>query len=227
MANPRLLRLARALLFLTIVYNVAEGVVAIVAGIRAGSLVLISFGADSYLEVMAAAAVLWRLSFKDEESGERAEEKALRLIGATFLLLATAVTYQAAISLTHHDRADGSPVGVILLLASVTMMPILAVTKLWTAARGAIPALAAEARETIACSYLSFTALTGAGAVWLFGWWWLDALAALLMVPWLVKEGFEGLKGEACFDGTSPCWCRGCLLGLRQCAPTCCEPVCC
>ncbi len=109
MNRPRLLRFARALLVLTIAYNVVEGVVAITAGVQAGSLVLVSFGADSYLEVMAAAAVLWRLSFKDEEAGERAEAKALRLIGATFLLLAAAVTYQAATPFVHREKPTTLP----------------------------------------------------------------------------------------------------------------------
>jgi divalent metal cation (Fe/Co/Zn/Cd) transporter len=96
-------------------------------------------------------------------------------------------------------------------------MPVLAMAKLRTAARSNLPALAAEAKETVACSGLSLTALTGLGATAAFGLWWIDPIAALVMVPWLVKEGREGVKGEACFEGARVCWCRECWWGLRTC----------
>jgi divalent metal cation (Fe/Co/Zn/Cd) transporter len=223
----RLTRLAVGLLVLTILYNIGEGVIAVYAGITANSLVLVAFGADSYLEVLAAGAVLWRLSYRDEEAGERAEQRAMRLIGATFLLLAAAVVFQAVLSLAGQEAAKESRLGLLLLAASLLVMPVLSLAKLWTAARAKMPALAAEAKETIACSYLSLTAFTGLVATALLGWWWLDAAAALLLVPWLIKEGLEGLRGEACFDGARPCFCRSCRFGIRACTPACCVPVCC
>jgi hypothetical protein len=79
----------------------------------------------------------------------------------------------------------------------------------------------------VACSYLSLTAFAGLLGTALLGWWWLDAGAALLLVPWLVREGLEGVRGDACFDGLRPCFCRTCLGGLRSCAPVCCTPACC
>jgi len=212
-----LVRLAIGLLVATAVYNVFEGAIAIYSGLAADSITLVAFGADSYLEVLAAGAVLWRLSFKDEEAGERAEARALRFIGATFLILAAAVVFQSALSLYGREGADESLAGIILLAASLVLMPILSLAKLWTAARAQMPALAAEARETIACSYLSLTALAGLLAVAIAGWWWIDAIAALLLVPWLVREGLEALRGEACYDGSNPCFCRQCLYGLRNC----------
>lgn len=220
-------RLAVALLVLTLLYNVGEGVIAVYAGIEAGSLVLLTFGADSYLEVLAAGAVLWRLSHRDEEAGERAEQRAMRLIGATFLMLAAAVLFQATLALTGGQAADESRLGLALLAASLLVMPVLSFAKLWTAARARLPALAAEAKETIACSYLSLAAFSGLAATALLGWWWLDATAAVLLVPWLVKEGIEGLRGEACVDGERPCFCRSCLFGVRGCVPVCCAPACC
>jgi divalent metal cation (Fe/Co/Zn/Cd) transporter len=225
---PRLFRLAVALLLLTALYNVGEGVLAIMAGLNAGSLTLLAFGADSYLEVLAAGAVLWRLTYRDAEQGERAEQRAMRVIGATFLVLAAAVVVQSMLALMGHDAAETSPLGLLLLLASLLIMPVLSLAKLWVAARAQLPALAAEAKETVACSYLSLTAFAGLVAVALVGWWWLDAVTAVLLVPWLVREGLEGVRGDACFEGVRPCFCRPCWFGLRHaCRSLCCAPVCC
>ena len=223
----RFRRLAVALLVATALYNVGEGIIAIASGLHANSLTLLAFGADSYLEVLAAGAVLWRLSYRDDEQGERAEQRALRIIGATFLLLAAAVVFQAVASLAGREAADESRLGLILLAASLVLMPLLSLAKLWTAARAKLPALAAEAKETVACSYLSLTAFAGLLATALLGWRWLDATAALLLVPWLVREGLEGVRGGTCFEGLGPCFCRSCLGGLRSCTPVCCTPACC
>lgn len=213
---------AVSLIAVTLVYNVGEGLVSIWSGWVAGSLTLLAFGADSYLEVLAAAAVLWRMSYRDAETGERAEARAMRLIGTTFLLLAAAIVLESALALGRHEGAERSLPGLAVLIVSATVMPAIAFGKLWTAARLGLPIVAAEAKETIACSYLTLTALSGIAAVFLFGWWWLDAAAALLMAPWLIREGREGLRGDACFDGTSVCFCRHCLFGLRRCTGTCC-----
>lgn len=226
-ANPR--RLAMALLAVTAVYNVGEGIVAIISGVMAGSLTLLAFGADSYLEVAAAVAVMWRLTFVDDEEGEAAEARVLKFIGWTFLILAAAVTLEAAHSLVTRDGAESSAAGIALLALSLVLMPLLSLGKLWVAARGQIPALAAEAKETVACSYLSLTAFAGLVATALLGLWWLDAIGALLLVPWLVREGLEGVRGDACFGGSRPCFCQACLGGLRECDPAahCCVPACC
>jgi divalent metal cation (Fe/Co/Zn/Cd) transporter len=219
--------LAVALLLVTFAYNFGEGFFALWAGLQANSVVLLSFGADSYIEVFAAAAVIWRLSYADEAAGERAERRALRFIGASFLLLAGAIVFQSVFSLASGAGADESTLGLLVLVASVTLMPALSLVKLWTAARTGMPVLAAKAKETMVCSYLSVTALGGVLAVLLFGWWWLDPVAALLMVPWLIKEGREGLNADACFDDLHPCFCRSCLFGIRDCTPVCCTPACC
>lgn len=207
----------------TLLYNVFEGAASIIAGINANSLTLVAFGSDSYLEVLAAGAVLWRLSYKDEEEGERAEGRAMRVIGITFLLLAAGIAFQAVLSLADGKGAQESLFGLAVLALSLTLMPVLSLGKLWLAARTQMPVLAAEAKETIACSYLSLTAFAGLIAVALVGWWWLDSVAALLMVPWLVKEGVEGVKAEACFEGVVPCFCRLCFFGLRSCQAPCCQ----
>jgi divalent metal cation (Fe/Co/Zn/Cd) transporter len=215
-------------LIVTLAYNATEGVLSIIAGLQAESIVLLSFGADSYLEVAAASAVLWRLSYHDEEAGEQAEERAMRFVGATFLLLAVAVVFQSIYALSQRQGAEASTLGLLILCASLLLMPLLAGAKLWAAAQGNMPALAVEAKETIACSYLTLTALGGLLAVALFGWWWLDAIAALAMVPWLIKEGLEGIRADACFDGEGRlCFCIHCLFGMTKCTPVCCVPPCC
>lgn len=218
----RLRRLAFALLGVTIVYNIAEGLIAIAEGMRAESVALIGFGADSYIEVAAAGALVWRLTYRDEEAGERAEARALRFVGATFLALATYVVVSAAIAIASREGADESLVGVGLAGASVTLMPLIAIAKLRVARDLGSGALAAEAKETVACSYLSWTLLVGLAANAVLGWWWLDPLTALLLAPWLVREGIEGLRAETCFDGARLCWCRNCLWGMIGCRGACC-----
>ncbi|HLA19217.1 MAG TPA: hypothetical protein VJ253_07835 [Dehalococcoidia bacterium] len=213
---------AKLLLIATALYNVGEGIIAIWSGVAAGSLALIAFGADSYLEVAAASAVLWRISTADEELGERREQRAMRLIGWTFLALAAAVLYQAFAAIAGRQGADESLVGVGLALASVIVMPLVALAKLRTAAATKLVALAAEAKETLACSYLSVALLLGLVANVILGWWWLDPATALVLVPWLVKEGLEGARGDVCFEGLTACFCRSCFYGIRRCQAACC-----
>ncbi len=217
-----MLQTARLLIAATLLYNVVEGVVAIWAGLQAGSISLLAFGADSYLEVAAASVVLWRLGVSDPERGERVEQWALRFIGWTFLALAAAVLFQSGWALSTRSGASESVVGIILAAASVTLMPAVALWKLRTAANGNILALAAEAKETLACSYLSITLLVGLAANALFGWWWLDATTALLLAPWLIREGLENVRGEHNGDEEQLCFCRGCLYGMRTCRRPCC-----
>jgi divalent metal cation (Fe/Co/Zn/Cd) transporter len=140
-------------------------------------------------------------------------------------VLAGAVAFQSIYALTTRNHAEESPLGLAVLATSLVTMPVLSFAKLWVAARAQMPVLAAEAKETIACAYLTLTALAGVVAIFLFGWWWLDAVAALLMIPWLVKEGREGLRGENCVEGGRPCFCRRCLFGLRGCRAACCTPA--
>jgi divalent metal cation (Fe/Co/Zn/Cd) transporter len=221
-AERRSLTTARILLIVTILYNAAEGILAIAAGAAASSLALVAFGADSYLEIAAGLAVLWRINISDPERGEAAERLALRVIGWTFLALSVAIIFQAASAFASRDGAEESIFGIALALASVVVMPALALWKLKVAADVRLLALAAEAKETIACSYLSLTLLAGLVANLAFGWWWLDPVTALLLVPRLVREGLEGIRGDTCFEGLTTCFCRACLYGLRQSQAVCC-----
>lgn len=195
-------RTARRLVGATMVYNAVEGVLAIGAGIAAASIALVGFGLDSYIELAAATALLWRLRVEargaSREVVERTERRVHRFIGATFVALALYVTVQAVWVLWRAIPPEESPLGIVLAAASLVAMPLIAWGKLRAAREVGSAALRAEAKETLACSYLSFTLLLGLALNAAAGWWWADPAAALLMVPWLVKEGREGLRGDEC-----------------------------
>ncbi len=217
-------RTAKSLLLFTIIYNVAEGVIAISAGIAAGSISLVAFGADSYLEVAAASVVYWRLTSNNPDPEGKTEERIERFIGWTFLALAFAVVVQVVFSIANSTGASESIVGIALAIASATIMPAVAIWKLRLAADLDLRSLAAEAKETLACSYLSITLLVGLTFNALLGWWWLDPLTALLLVPWLIKEGLEGIRADDDDEeevSMQLCSCRTCLFGLRRPRSTC------
>ena len=127
---------------------------------------------------------------------EETERRVLRFIGLTFLVLAAYVTVEAGISLWRRERPSESAIGIALAIASLIVMPAVSFGKLRAASALGSESLRAEAKETLACSYLSLTLLVGLAANALAGWWWADPVAALLMVPWLVSEGIEGWRGE-------------------------------
>lgn len=193
-------RIALWLVGATMAYNVAEGVVALWAGARADSIALVGFGLDSFIECAAAAALFWRLSIEarglEPETVERSERQVHRFVGGTFLALALYVLIQAGWTLFEHEMVEESLIGIILASVSLIVMPLVSWGKLHAAKAIGSGALRAEAKETLACSYLSFTLLLGLVANAVAGWWWADPIAALLMVPWLVKEGMEGIRGE-------------------------------
>jgi len=185
----------------TILYNTIEAVVALWAGATARSIALVGFGLDSVIEIAASVALLWRLRVEangaDEEALEAAERRVYRFVGMTFFALAVYVAAVSVWTLFGGRAPAESVVGIILAAASLVAMPIIAWAKLRAAAGLGSVALRAEAKETLACSYLSLTLLLGLAANAYLGWTWADPVAALLMVPWLVKEGLEGVRGEA------------------------------
>jgi cation diffusion facilitator family transporter len=186
--------------YFTVGWNVIEGVVAIGAGIIAGSVALIGFGVDSSIEVISALGLLWRLrkagpeATVAEESG--AERRALYVVAATFLLLAAYITFEAVSSLIGREEPNRSTVGLVLSVLSLVIMPALAWWKQRTGREMGSRALVADAAETWVCSYLSLALLAGVGLHELFGWWWADAVGALAMLPVILWQGWETL-GEA------------------------------
>lgn len=183
-------------------YNVVEAGLALWSGIEAKSIALVGFGLDSVIECIAAAALLWRLTVESRGARghelELAERRVQRIVGSTFLLLSLYVAAQAGWTLWRGSAPEESTLGIVVATASLVVMPLVSWGKLRAAREIGSSALRAEAMETLACSYLSFTLLVGLGANAAVGWWWADPGAALLMVPWLVKEGLEGLRGEGC-----------------------------
>jgi divalent metal cation (Fe/Co/Zn/Cd) transporter len=195
--RPALVRRGLRLNYLTISYNALEAIVALAAGFMAGSVALVGFGVDSVIEVTASIAAQWRLRADlDPVRRERVEHLAVRIIGGTFLALAVYVTYDGINTLVRRDQPDGSVVGVILLAMSVIVMPLLARAKRRVAGGLGSSALTADATQTSLCAYLSVIALVGVALNTLLGWWWADPVAALGMVPIIVREGIEGLRGE-------------------------------
>ena len=194
------LRHALRLEALTIAWNVIEAAIAITAGILAGSVALVGFGLDSMIETVAAAALYWRLRAEltgsDGPDLERMERRALQVVGFTFLVLAAYILYEAASTLWLREAPEPSRVGIALATLSLIIMPILALAKLRAGRKLESRALIADSKETFVCSYLSFALLLGLGANAIFGVWWADPIAALLMLPWVVKEGLESLEGD-------------------------------
>jgi divalent metal cation (Fe/Co/Zn/Cd) transporter len=199
-APARWRRIATRLVAATMAYNAVEAGVALWSGMAAASIALVGFGLDSVIELAAAAVMLWRLRVErrgaDPERVERSERRVHRFVGWTFVALAVYVTVEAASTLWRRAEPSESLVGIILAAVSLVLMPVIAWGKLRAAREIDSGALRAEAKETLACSYLSLTLLVGLVANAVAGWWWADPAAALLMVPWLVREGLEGIRGE-------------------------------
>lgn len=194
------LRTGLSLEVITVSYNILEAVLALGIGIATRSISLETFGLDSIIEVSAGMILIWRLN--SERSGaegghvEAVERRASRWVGGTLFALAVYVLFQSIYSLVAREQSEPSIWGIALALASLLVMPVLALFKLRIAKRIGSRALRADAFETIACAYLSFTLLVGLGANYLFGWWWADPVAALAMIYFIVHEAREAWSGE-------------------------------
>jgi len=186
----------RRLEYFTLGWNVLEAAVAVGAGLLAGSVALIGFGADSVIESISGSVLLWRL-WTHEEDGRR-ERLALRLVGVSFLLLAAYVAADAVKTLVRREAPESSWIGIGLSVASLIVMPVLARAKRRVAARLESRALHADSRQTDLCAWLSAILLAGLALNALGGWWWADPAAALVMVPIIAREGVEALRGEGC-----------------------------
>ena len=195
--------LTRGLLLetLTVGWNLVEGVIALIAAAASGSVALLGFGIDSFVESISGSVLIWRLGSEksgnaDEEAIERIERRAERLVGISFFALAAYVAFDATTSLLSQERPDVSVVGMVLAGVSIVVMLWLARAKRRTAADLGSRAMAADAEQTQACWYLSVVVLVGIGLNALFGWWWADPVAALGVSFILLREGREAWSGE-------------------------------
>ncbi len=179
-------------------WNIAEAVIAIGAGVVAGSIALVGFGADSLIEVTSGGMLIWRLRKAGPEAsageqGDR-ERKALYVVSGTFFLLAVYVAYESLSVLLGANEARPSTVGLALSVVSLIVMPILATSKLRVARAMGSRALHADSMETWVCAYLSAALLVGLALNAAFGWWWADAIAGLAMLPVILWQGWETLE---------------------------------
>lgn len=183
-------------------WNLVEGVVAVAAALSAGSVALLGFGLDSFVESASALVLLWRLHAeagqRDRAAIERLDRRAHRLVGVTLFLLAAWVAFDAARTLWARERPETSVPGMAITALSIVLMPLLARAKRRAAAALESRALAADAFQTTACWWLSVVTLAGIGLNAAFGWWWADPVAALAMTVFLVREGREAWRGEDC-----------------------------
>jgi divalent metal cation (Fe/Co/Zn/Cd) transporter len=197
-----LVRRALRLEHLTVGWNLVEGIVAVLAALAAGSVALLGFGVDSFVESVSGGVLIWRL--RAEQGGispheiKRLDLRAHRLVAVSLFLLAAYVAVDAALALWNRDQPEPSPVGIALTLVSICVMLWLARAKRQAAAGLGSRALEADAFQTTACFWLSVIALAGIGLNAALGWWWADPAAALGMTPLLVKEGSEAWRGENC-----------------------------
>ena len=199
--RARLVRRGRYLEYFTIGYNSLEGLIALAAGLLAGSIALVGFGFDSLIEVTSGALLLWRLHADvDKVKRERVEAITLKLVGVCFLVLVLYVTHDSIESLMRHQAPDESLIGIILAAVSLIVMPLLVRAKRRVARSINSGALMADSKQTELCTYLSGILLGGLLLNALLGWWWADPVAGLIMVPIIAKEGIEALRGETCCD---------------------------
>ena len=192
-------RRARLLSWISLVWMGAEGVIAITAGVLAGSIALISFGLDSAIEGFASLVIVWRFTGSRLHS-HTAEERAQKLVAIQFFILAPYVAFEAIHKLVTGEQAETSVLGIVLVTTSLIGMPILGHAKRRLANTLGSVATRGEGTQNLLCAYLAAAVLVGLLGNALFGLWWLDPVAALVVAGVAVKEGVDSWRGEGCCD---------------------------
>ena len=193
-------RKALLLSYFTVIYNILEGIISIAAGLMAGgSIALIGFGLDSFVESLSGCVMIWRFRKHDtisEEEEERIERKAEKLIGITFFVLGAYVLFESVRKLYSRSPADPSVLGIVIAVVSIIVMPVLFYLKYRTGKAIGSRSLVADSKETLACVFLSVALLIGLTLNQLYGFWQADPIVGLIIVFFLVKEGYETLTEE-------------------------------
>lgn len=201
LGRAEVVRHGRRLEYFTIAWNLLEGFVAVIAAAGAGSISLVGFGIDSFIEVTSGSTLLWRMSVDTDASArERNDKRALKIVGICFLGLAAYIAYESVSDLWLRRAPEHSIPGIALACVSLVVMPLLSRAKRKVGRAPGSAAMHADAKQTEFCTYLSAIVLTGLLLNALFGLWWADPVAALVMAPIIAKEGIEGLQGKACDD---------------------------
>jgi divalent metal cation (Fe/Co/Zn/Cd) transporter len=193
----RAARRARALSWLSLVWMGAEGAIAITAGILAGSIALIGFGLDSAIEGVASLVIVWRFTGQRLLS-RTAEARAQKLVAIQFFVLAPYVTFEAVQRLAGGAHPEASVLGMVLTATSLVGMPFLGIAKQRLAAQLGSSATHGEGAQNLLCAYLAGAVFLGLAGNALFGWWWLDPIAALVIAAVAVREGLETWRGQGC-----------------------------
>jgi divalent metal cation (Fe/Co/Zn/Cd) transporter len=189
--------------YFTIAWNSVEGIVAVVAGVLAGSISLVGFGIDSFIEVASGTVLLWRMSVDTEvHRRERNERLSLKIVGVCFLALAVYVGYESVSDLLTRKAPEHSIPGILLACVSLVVMPLLSRAKKKVGNELGSAAMHADAKQTDFCVYLSAVLLIGLLLNIALGWWWADPIAALVMVPIIAKEGIDGTRAKSCCGPT-------------------------
>lgn len=202
MTKNLLQRQALLLSYLTVGYNILEGLVSLLAGYLAGSIALVGFGLDSFVESISGGIMIWRfraLGILSSEEEERREKLAIRLVGRTFFLLAAYVFFESLKKLYYHEAPDPSLLGLIVASVSIILMPLLFLLKYRTGTALRSLSLRADAKQTLACAFLSLALLLGLGLNYFYGLWQADPVIGLVIAVVLVREGYETLReGKLC-----------------------------
>lgn len=188
-------RRAQLLAGASVTYNVIEAIIAMTAGLVAGSVALVGFGLDSIVEVSSGLIILWQFRHPLPESRER---RALRLMALSFFALAAYVTFESLRALATGDEPDASTVGIILACASLVIMPFLSWAQRRTGRALGSNAVVADSTQTLLCTYMSAVLLVGLVLNATLGWYWADPIAGLVIAAVAVKEGREAWRGEGC-----------------------------
>lgn len=185
--------------YFTVGYNLLEAAASIIAGGIASSIALIGFGLDSLVESLSGGILIWRLRMHGripEEQEERIEERASRFVGITFFILAVYILVQSIRKIVLQEIPDPSLPGIIIAVLSLIIMPILGTKKFNLGKELGLRSLVADAKETFACTALSVALLLGLGLHYLFGFWLADPIAGICIAGYLLKEGWELVRGE-------------------------------
>ncbi|MFH1662878.1 MAG: cation transporter [Chloroflexota bacterium] len=183
--------------YFTVIYNVFEAIASIVFGSIAGSVALVGFGLDSVIESLSGLILIWRLRQHGKitaEAEERIEKRARKLVAATFFILGSYILYESAEKLVAGEMPNPSLPGIVIATLSIIIMPVLTWQKYKTGKKISSRALLADARETLACAFLSVALLLGLGTNYLFGFWQADPIVGLLIVIFLFREGWEAWR---------------------------------